>query len=99
MNKPPIIGTKLLYELSWLCQNRRSGIINGSRGVYPAENDGATILPVILKPCRFGKNKKLSVFQAVNNPAKPLSSLSEAEQDKELLKLVDRVADLIEETE
>jgi GTPase SAR1 family protein len=59
-----------------------------------AENDGATILPLILKPCRFSKDKNLSVFQAVNDPAKPLSKLTEYEQDEVLLKLTDRIAEL-----
>lgn len=62
-----------------------------------AQNDGATILPLILKPCRFSKNKKLSVFQAVNNPAKPLSKLSEDEQDEVLLQLTDRIVELMKE--
>ena len=64
-----------------------------------AENDGATIIPLILKPCRFEKNKKLSEFQPVNSPANPLSKLLEAEQEEILLKLTDRVAELIHKNE
>ena len=60
-----------------------------------AENDGATILPLILKLSRFSKNKKLSVFQSVNDPDQPLSRLSEDEQDEVLVKLTDRVAELM----
>ncbi|HYR10634.1 MAG TPA: toll/interleukin-1 receptor domain-containing protein, partial [Longimicrobium sp.] len=37
-----------------------------------AEEDGATILPVIISPCRFTREASLSRFQAVNDPAKPL---------------------------
>lgn len=59
-----------------------------------AENDGATIIPLILKPCRFSKNEELSAFQAVNDPAQPLSKLSDDEQDEVLLRLTDRVAEL-----
>lgn len=64
-----------------------------------AEKDGATIIPLILKPCRFEKNKKLSEFQSVNSPANPLSKLIEAEQEEILLKLTDRVAELIHKNE
>jgi small GTP-binding protein len=60
-----------------------------------AKNDGATILPLILKPCRFSKNKKLSEFQAVNDPDKPLSGLPKSKQDKILLKLTDRIDELM----
>ncbi len=61
-----------------------------------AENDGAAILPLILKPCRFKSHKKLSKYQSVNNPDTPLSKLSEDEQDEVLLKLTNRVAELME---
>jgi hypothetical protein len=33
-----------------------------------AENDGASILSLILKPCLFTMNKKLSKFQTINDP-------------------------------
>ena len=42
-----------------------------------AEAGGTTILPLILKPCLFTKHPKLSVYQAVNDPARPLSKLSQ----------------------
>jgi hypothetical protein len=38
------------------------------------------ILPIILKPCLFKRNT-LSPFQAINDPARPLSGLSQHEQD------------------
>jgi hypothetical protein len=60
-----------------------------------AENEGATILPVILKPCRFSKNKNLAEYQTVNDPeTEPLSKLSEDEQDEILLALIDRIDEL-----
>ncbi len=59
-----------------------------------AKNNGLTILPVIVKPSLFGKTK-LGAFQAVNNPSKPLAGLSVSEQDAELVKLAERVAELV----
>jgi CheY-like chemotaxis protein len=60
-----------------------------------AEADGTTILPLILKPCLFSKHPKLSAYQAINDPAKPLSRLSQPEQDEILVKLAERVRDLL----
>jgi len=59
-----------------------------------AEKDGTVILPVIVSPCRFEKSP-LSVFQAVNDPKKPLSKLNDSEQDEAFIKLVDRIEELI----
>jgi GTPase SAR1 family protein len=60
-----------------------------------AENDGATILPLILKPCLFSKHPKLAELQAVNTPTTPLSKLTEDEQEEKLVELAERVAELI----
>jgi hypothetical protein len=62
-----------------------------------AEKDGATILPLILKPCRFTNHAELSTYQTVNDPAKPLSKLKEHEQDDILVDLADRIAELMKE--
>ena len=40
-----------------------------------AEQDGATILPVILSPSAFEQSEALNIFQTVNSPSKPLSRL------------------------
>jgi len=58
-----------------------------------AELDGTRIVPIILKPCRFSRDKNLSKFQALNSPDKPLLSMSEVEQEE----LWDRLCHLIEE--
>jgi len=59
-----------------------------------AENNGLTILPVIVNPSLFTKTK-LGAFQALNDPSKPLASLSDTEADAELVKLALRVAQLV----
>jgi hypothetical protein len=56
-----------------------------------ARQNGAVILPLILKPSRFTKHKELSEFQAVNDPAKPLIKLEEAEQEEILVKLTEEI--------
>jgi len=61
-----------------------------------AQNNGTTILSLILKPYRFAKSP-LSIFQAVNDPSVPLAELSEPDQEKEYLKLVERIEELLGE--
>jgi len=61
-----------------------------------AQNNGTTILSLILKPYRFAKSP-LSIFQAVNDPSVPLAELSEPNQEKEYLKLVERIEELLGE--
>ena len=57
-----------------------------------AELEGTRVVPIILKPCRFSREKHLSQFQALNAPDKPLLSLSEIEQEK----MWDRLSQAIE---
>lgn len=48
-----------------------------------AREKGTRILPVVLNHCRFTRDSSnLSQFQAVNDPAQPLLSLSRAEQER-----------------
>jgi internalin A len=58
-----------------------------------AKRNGAVILPLILKPSRFSQHKELSEFQAVNDPARPLIKLEDAEQEEILVKLTDIIED------
>ena len=58
-----------------------------------AEQDGAVILPLILKPSRYTRHKELSEFQAVNDPDRPLIKLEEAEQEEILVKLTGIIED------
>ena len=46
-----------------------------------AQVGGATILSVILKPCGF-EFTRLSQFQSVNNPSKPLSRMNSHEKEE-----------------
>lgn len=60
-----------------------------------AREKGTVILPLILKPSRFEKNKNLSQFQAINPPANPLILLDEGKQEEILVKLVDRIEEIL----
>lgn len=58
-----------------------------------AEEDGATIIPVIVSPCRFTRMASLSRFQAVNDPAKPLVQMRRAGRET----VLDQVARAVED--
>jgi hypothetical protein len=57
-----------------------------------AEFEGTRIIPVIVKPCRYTRDKNLSDFQAINDPLKPIIKLSSAEREK----IYDRISKEIE---
>ena len=56
-----------------------------------AERDGLTVLPVIVSPCRFTKTPSISRYQAVNDPSSTLQELSDAERNRRLVELTDRI--------
>jgi hypothetical protein len=56
-----------------------------------AEEKGTTILPLVLKPCRFIRDKKLSAFQAINDPRRPLIMLSDAEREEIFAQITERI--------
>ena len=56
-----------------------------------AAKRGTTILPVVVKPCRFLRDRQLSVFQCVNDPQRPLMGLSEVEQEEVYARIAERV--------
>ena len=60
-----------------------------------AEENGTKILPLIVRPCRFTKDKHLSVFQSVNDPNKPLSTLSESDKEIQLVNLTEDVSKIL----
>jgi hypothetical protein len=56
-----------------------------------AEREGVKIVPVIVKPSRFLRDKNLSVFQALNDPAIPVIRMPEAEREELFVRLADIV--------
>jgi hypothetical protein len=56
-----------------------------------AESGGATILAVIVSPCGFRREKKLADYQAVNDPTKPLDSITSSASEQVLTELADAV--------
>lgn len=56
-----------------------------------AEDEGATIIPVILSPSRFSQDQSLSRFQSVNPPSQPLTSLSENDREQVFVKVTQAV--------
>lgn len=59
-----------------------------------AARNGTLILPVILRSSLFAKTN-LGQFQAVNDPAKPLATLSRANQDAILVKLAETILESV----
>jgi hypothetical protein len=57
-----------------------------------AEKDGVTILPVIVKPSSFKAIDALKHLQAVNDPARPLAAMTEAESEAEWVNVVERIS-------
>jgi len=57
-----------------------------------ADKKGTVILPMVLSPCRFTREKSLSTFQSINAPDEPLSGMEE--HGRELV--YDAVAERIE---
>ena len=47
-----------------------------------AQEQGTRIIPVILKPCRFARDKNLQQFQAFNNPKETVVRMTIGKQEK-----------------
>lgn len=58
-----------------------------------AERQGTRIVPVVVKPCRFTRDRNLRDFQAINSPDRPLINLPEGEQEE----IFDDIARLVED--
>ena len=57
-----------------------------------AEGQGTRIIQVILKPCRFSRDRDLARFHAVNDPMRPLVTMSVGEQEA----VYDQIAHIVE---
>ncbi len=55
-----------------------------------AQCGGTRILPVILSPCLF-EESPLAIFQSVNNPIRPMSSLSNTAREKVWVSVVRQI--------
>lgn len=60
-----------------------------------AKDEGVTILPLILRPCRFSRDTHLNIFQAVNSPNTPLASLARWERDTHYDRVAREIEDLL----
>lgn len=60
-----------------------------------AENEGAVIIPLILKPSLFTNHPHLARFQSVNDPSEPLVSLNVSEQEEALVTLTKRIFEIM----
>lgn len=59
-----------------------------------AEQDGATVLPVVVGSCLFSESP-ISSYQAVNDPGKPLDALGKAASDDIFVRLAKRISELV----
>jgi len=60
-----------------------------------AENEGAVILIVVLRPCLFKENEELSQYQTMNPPSKPVSKMDDNEKDDLYVNLVRQTKKLL----
>ncbi len=63
-----------------------------------AETDGAIILSVIVSPSRFSDDERLSQFQAVNDPSRPLITMRTAERERLWVTVTKRIEAALAET-
>jgi hypothetical protein len=61
-----------------------------------ARKDGAVIMPLILSPSRFKSTETIAQFQAVNDPSRPLLTLSKAKQEEILVKMSEDIERALE---
>lgn len=56
--------------------------------LHAAENEGAAILTVILKPCLFEEFNEINIYQAMNSPSLPVSKMDENQKEELYVNLV-----------
>ncbi len=57
-----------------------------------SESNGTKIIPIVIRPCRFSRDKNLNAFQSLNPPSDPISEMKESEQERQY----DRLSQVIE---
>jgi len=62
-----------------------------------AEENGAVILIVILKPCLFEDFTQLNQFQAVNSPSRPIIKMDPTEKEETFVNLVRQTKKILKE--
>lgn len=60
-----------------------------------AEDEGVTIIPLVLDACNFERIPELAQFQSVNQPSQPLETLDTSAQKAVLAKLAAAIADAL----
>ncbi|GGA85707.1 hypothetical protein GCM10008015_28040 [Flavobacterium palustre] len=60
-----------------------------------ANEKGTKLISLIIKPCRFKNQIGLNDLQAINDPDNSLINLSEGKQEEILVKLTDRIEEII----
>lgn len=58
-----------------------------------AEQEGAILLSIIVRPCAF-RDSPLSSLQAVNNPSQPLSGMSKTQRERVMLSVYEELRDV-----
>lgn len=62
-----------------------------------AEEEGAVILTLIIKPCLFEDFPELNVFQAMNPPSRPIIKMDEIEREELYVNLVRQTKRILKE--
>lgn len=62
-----------------------------------AQKEGVKIMPLILRPCGFFEESGLSKYQALNDPKKPLSGMTDFDQENALVNMVNTIKTLLSE--
>jgi len=63
-----------------------------------SQSDGVRILPLIVRTCRFVRDENLSVFQAVNDPQKPLATIPSQMHDEVYDKLSAEIETMLKDS-
>jgi hypothetical protein len=58
-----------------------------------AQEKGVRIIPVIIKPCRFERDKALGQFQSFNKPTETFVRMTHGKQEKFYAALAEEVED------